>query len=127
MNIVRWDEVEIEPLSEDVERQVVWGEKANLTRFSLAKGGHVLSHSHEAEQFTWVVEGALRLRIGTEVQVLRSGDMLVIPSHTEHEAWVLEPTVVLDFFAPRRDDWREGKDQYLTGSTANANTRNAVT
>ena len=58
---------------------------------------------------------ALQLRIGDEEVVLKAGDMLVIPSEAEHEAWVLEDAVLLDFFAPRREDWRQGDNQYLKG------------
>ncbi len=115
MQTVRWETVAAEPLTDAVTRQVVWGTQANLTRFSIAKGAHVSTHSHPAEQFTCVMEGELKLRIGDEVFVLRSGDMLVIPPEAEHEAWVLEDAVLLDFFAPRREDWRQGEDQYLKG------------
>lgn len=126
MNTVRWDTIEVEHLAADVERQIIWGANANLTRFTLAEGAHVLSHQHDAEQFTQVISGALRLRVGSETCVLRPGDMLVIPPNAEHEAWAVEACSVLDFFAPRREDWREGKSGYLAGSSK-ANAKNAVT
>lgn len=115
MQIVRWDNVTAEPITDAVIRQVVWGTQANLTRFAITKGAHVSTHSHPAEQFTCVLEGVMKLRIGDEEVVLKAGDMLVIPSEAEHEAWVLEDAVLLDFFAPRREDWRQGDNQYLKG------------
>lgn len=114
MQTARWEEAPLERLSDRIERRVVWGQQATLARFSLAKGAHVSRHHHPAEQFTCVMEGAIRLELAGRELVLRAGDMLVIPPNLDHEAWVLEDTVVWDFFAPPRDDWKAGKDQYLT-------------
>ncbi len=114
MELARWEQTPVEALSQTVWRQVIWGAKGNLTRFTLASGAHVLSHQHQAEQFTSVDQGVLRLRVGAETHILRAGDLLVIPANTEHEAWALEDTVVLDFFAPPRNDWRDGHDDYLS-------------
>ena len=44
---------------------------------------------------------------------MRAGEVLVIPPEVEPEVWVLQDTVVLDFFAPTRPDWRESLPQYL--------------
>ena len=46
---------------------------------------------------------------------MRAGEELVIPPEVEPEVWVLQVTVVLDFFAPTRPDWRERPPQYLKG------------
>jgi len=115
MDTVRWNTVPVETIGDAVQRQIVWGTQGNLTRFSIAKGGHVSAHSHPAEQFTCVLTGALKLRIGDREIVLGAGDMLVIPPHAEHEAWAVEDVTLLDFFAPAREDWRRGEHQYLTG------------
>lgn len=46
---------------------------------------------------------------------MRAGEVLVIPPEVEPELWVLQDTVVLDFFASTRHDWRERPPQYLKG------------
>ncbi len=115
MEIIRWENVPAEPLGEGAARQVVWGERGTLTRFEFVRGHHVSKHSHPAEQFTCVVSGVLRIALEGREWILRSGDMLVIPPDAEHEVWCEESTVVVDFFAPPRDDWKQGCSGYLAG------------
>ncbi len=114
----RWEGVEQEKLSAEVTRQVLWGQRGTLARFHFARGTHVSRHAHPSEQFTCMVEGAMRIRVGREETVLRAGEILVVPPDAEHEVWVLEEAVVLDFFAPPRDDWKQGRHQYLAGGSA---------
>ena len=45
----------------------------------------------------------MEFRLGSEQRVCGQGDVVVIPGGTEHEAWFLEDTEVIDFFAPPRD------------------------
>jgi len=78
----------------------------------------VPAHTHESEQVSYVVEGALRFRLGADGAdevVVRTGEVLVIPSNLPHAAEALEDTYDLDFFAPRREDWIAGRDAYLRG------------
>lgn len=115
MEPVRWDDIPREKLSATLERQTVWGEKATLARFTLAQGTHIAKHKHENEQFTTLLSGAMKMNLAGRELTLRAGDVLVIPPWAEHEVWVLEDTVVLDFFVPLRQDWRQGQQQYLQG------------
>jgi quercetin dioxygenase-like cupin family protein len=110
-----WERVEQEKLHEGVERQVIWGQQGTLARFRFARGTHVSAHAHPSEQFTCMESGTMRIRVGQSEQVLRAGDILVIPAEVPHEVWVQEDSEVLDFFAPARDDWKQGRHQYLVG------------
>jgi quercetin dioxygenase-like cupin family protein len=112
MQPTRWDEVPVEKISETVTRQVIWGKNGNIARLCFAKGTHTSPHQHEAEQHTCLMQGALKLRVGDENITLRPGDILVVPSGVEHEAWALEDTVLIDFFSPLRRDWLEGESGY---------------
>jgi quercetin dioxygenase-like cupin family protein len=109
---LRWEDIPAEKMNENITRQVIWGENGTLARLTFAKGTHTSPHKHEAEQHTCIVNGTLEFRIGDERLVLKSNDMLVVPSWVEHEAWALEDTTVIDFFAPRREDWLRGEDSY---------------
>ena len=115
METVRWETVPVERIHDGVERQVIWGEKGTLARFRFASGAHVSKHSHAAEQFTCILRGSMRMALAGRELVLRAGDVLVIPSHAEHEVWMLDDCEVIDYFAPPRDDWKEGRSQYLAG------------
>jgi quercetin dioxygenase-like cupin family protein len=107
-----------EKLMDRVERRFLSGERCTLGQVWLAKGALVPTHSHESEQVSFIVDGALHFRLGAdgaEEQVVRTGEVLVIPSNLPHSAEALEDTYDLDFFAPRREDWIAGDDAYLRG------------
>jgi hypothetical protein len=47
-------------------------------------------------------------------RVCGPGDVVVIPGGAEHEGWFREDSEVIDFFAPRRDDFLlGGKPAYI--------------
>jgi len=80
------------------------------------KGDTVPRHAHESEQFTYVVEGALKFWFGVEdkdVIVVAAGEVVVIPSNLPHRAEALLDTVEFDIFNPPRQDWLEKTDAYL--------------
>ncbi len=115
MEAVKWETIPVETITQGVERQVLWGDQANLARLSLAKGTHVSKHAHPAEQFTCVLSGALRVDLGGRELRLSAGELIVIPGEVAHEVWALEDTIVWDFFAPPRHDWKTGRSAYLAG------------
>jgi quercetin dioxygenase-like cupin family protein len=95
------------------DRQLVHGERSMLARIILRAGCIVPLHSHDNEQITYVLEGALKFQIqGSEI-IVRGGEVLVIPSQVPHSAVALEDTVDLDIFCPPRADWLGGTDSYL--------------
>lgn len=114
----RLEDMPREKLTDKLERRYVSGERATTAQIWLYKGAVVPAHTHESEQLSYVVDGALRFRLGAdggEEIVVRSGQILVIPSNLPHAAEALEDTYDLDFFAPRREDWIAGRDAYLRG------------
>jgi len=110
---VRLKEMPVEHLNPLIDRQFVFGEKAMLARIILRAGAVVPMHSHENEQITYILEGALKFTIQSEEIVVRSGEILVIPPHLPHSAEAIENTVDLDVFCPPRADWIAGTDAYL--------------
>ncbi|HEY6445955.1 MAG TPA: cupin domain-containing protein [Acidobacteriaceae bacterium] len=104
----------VEQLNPLIDRQMVWGERGMLARIILRKGAIVPRHSHENEQITYVLDGALRFTLGDgRVITVGSGEVLVIPSNMPHQAEALEDTIDLDVFSPPRADWIAGADAYL--------------
>jgi unsaturated pyranuronate lyase len=68
----------------------------------------VPEHSHDQEQLGMVLAGSVSFRIGDETQDLGPGATWSIPSNSPHEVHVgPDGAVVIDVFAPTRDDWRE--------------------
>jgi quercetin dioxygenase-like cupin family protein len=111
----RWDDMPKERVSDRLERRLVTGDRMMLAHVYLEKGCIVPKHSHENEQLTYILEGALRFWLGDEEEevVVRSGEVLVIPSNVPHKAQALEDTLDVDIFSPPRQDWIDKTDDYL--------------
>ncbi len=112
----RWNDLEREQLHERLSRRLITGDRVMLAHVYLKKGCVVPKHSHENEQFTYILEGALRFFIGddgAQEVVVRAGEVLLLPSHLPHEAQALEDTLDVDVFAPPREDWLKKTDDYL--------------
>ena len=114
----RWDDMPKEKLNDLLERRLVTGERMMLAHVYLKKGCVVPRHSHENEQITYVLEGALHFWLGEDEKqeiVVRAGEVLTIPSNLPHKAMALEDTLDVDVFSPPRQDWLDGSDGYLRG------------
>ena len=114
----RWEDLPREELNPLLGRRLVTGERIMLAHVYLKKGCIVPTHSHENEQLTYVLDGALRFWLGEDgkdERVIRSGEVLVIPSRLPHKAEALEDTLDVDIFSPPRQDWLDKTDDYLRG------------
>lgn len=112
----RWDEMPKEPVTELLSRRLITSERMMLAHVYLDKGCIVPQHSHENEQITYILEGALKFWIGEngeEEVIVRAGEVLVIPSNVVHKAEALEDTLDVDIFSPPRQDWLDKTDDYL--------------
>ena len=112
----RWNDMPKERVSDTLERRLVTGERMMLAHVYLKKGCIVPRHSHENEQLTYILEGALRFWIGedeSETLVVREGEVLHIPGNLPHKAEALEDTLDVDVFSPPRQDWLDKSDAYL--------------
>lgn len=116
---IAWKNVETEHLNPLLDRQMVTGQQVMLARVLLKKGCVVPEHSHENEQLTYILEGALKFWIGGKEIVVSAGQVLCIPPHLPHKAEALEDTVDLDVFHPPRQDWLDKTDAYLRGAVPN--------
>ena len=115
----KWDDIPREVVTDSIARRLFTGERMMLAQVYLARGAIVPWHSHENEQLTWILSGALRFLIGEEgsddVQdvVVSAGEVLYIPSNVPHRAEALEDTVDVDIFSPPRQDWLQRTDTYF--------------
>jgi quercetin dioxygenase-like cupin family protein len=116
IRFVRWEDVPRERVTDLLDRKLITGERIMLSHVFLRKGCVVPKHSHDNEQFTYVLEGALRFWIGedgAEEVVVRAGEVLHIPSNVPHKAEALEDTLDMDIFSPPRQDWLDHTDDYF--------------
>jgi quercetin dioxygenase-like cupin family protein len=93
---------------EAVAVRAIHGERLTLGVVELDANALVPEHAHENEQLGIVLSGSLTFRVGDETRELGPGGTWTIPANVPHEVQVgPEGAVVLDVFAPGRDDWAE--------------------
>ena len=112
----RWTDIPKELVTDTISRRLVTGDRMMLAHVYLDKGAIVPKHSHENEQLTYILEGALRFWIGEDQKeeiVVNAGEVLHIPSNVPHKAEALEDTLDVDVFSPPRQDWLNHTDSYF--------------
>ena len=108
-----WDKIEPEVMMEGVKRRVIHTERSTVCRFELATGAVVPRHQHDNEQVTHVISGTLKFEFEGGGLEASAGDVVEIPSNAWHQVTVLEDSIAMDVFTPRREDWIRGDDAYL--------------
>ena len=112
----RWADMPKETVTSQLTRRLITGDRMMLAHVYLDRGCIVPKHSHENEQITYILEGALRFWIGDDQQeevIVRAGEVLTIPSMVWHQALALEDTLDVDVFNPPRQDWLDKTDSYF--------------
>jgi quercetin dioxygenase-like cupin family protein len=101
-------ELPLRPVWDGIHARIVHGERLLLGVVELDPGAVAQEHHHEHEQLGMVISGAITFRIGDETQELGPGETWTIPSNVPHEATAgPEGAVLIDVFAPVREDWVE--------------------
>jgi quercetin dioxygenase-like cupin family protein len=108
-----WESIPLEPMSDVISRKLFTGEKAMVAQVFLKKDAVVPLHSHESEQITYILTGALKFELQGKEVTVHAGQVLHIPSWVPHRAVALEDTLDLDIFSPLREDWLKKDDEYL--------------
>lgn len=114
--LYRWADVPLERVTDQLDRKLITGDGMMLAHVFLKKGCIVPKHQHHNEQFTYIISGTLRFRLGedgAEEVVVREGEVLHIPSNVWHEAEALDDTLDMDIFSPPREDWLNHTDSYF--------------
>ena len=105
VRLYRWDEIALEKVTEMISRKIITGEREMVTQIYLKRGAIVPLHSHESEQMTYVLQGALKFYIEGEETIVREGEVLHILAGVPHQSEALEDTFELDVFSPIRSEW----------------------
>ena len=104
-SVTRWDELALEKVTEMVTRKVIAGAGQTMAQVWFKKGALVARHSHASEQMTYVLDGALRVMVDGDDQVVRAGEVVVIPSGVPHQLEALDDALVIDTYSPARENW----------------------
>ena len=113
---VKWEEIPTEVVTPMMERKILSGEKMMIAKMRFKDGFRVPLHHHVNEQITSVISGTIRFWFGENKEQemdLHAGDMVVIPANLPHEALMIGDVEEIDSWAPPRQDWLDGTDDYL--------------
>ena len=89
-----------------VKRKILaYGDNMMQVEVHFEKGAVGAMHSHPHTQLTHVLEGAFEFTIGEEKRIVRKGDTLYKVPNIMHGCVCLEKGVLLDTFAPYREDF----------------------
>lgn len=111
-----WSALDWEEVVPGIRRKIITGQGMMIAQVALDAGAIVPKHRHVNEQITYILRGALLLRLGEELErevIVRAGEVLHIPADLPHEAEALEDTLDVDVFHPPRADWLDGSDTYF--------------
>jgi len=101
-----WATIPVEHVAEGIERQMIWGERLMVCRLRFAPGVITAVHSHPHEQITLVERGRVEFIVDGQTRPAAAGDVLFLPSNSQHGATMLDEEVVLiDIFSPPREDF----------------------
>jgi len=87
-------------------RTLSWGEEVMVIQNTFSPGTGVPEHAHVHEQISYVVEGILVVTMEGTVYTLNAGDSLLMPSNLSHSALSPQGAVVIEAFAPPREDFK---------------------
>lgn len=90
-----------------VEMRIIHGEKMTMVFFRLEPGSRIPEHAHPHEQMGTVLAGSVKLTVGVETKIVRSGEAYRIPSQAVHSGKCGDSvTEVIEVFSPVREDFK---------------------
>lgn len=111
------DSLQAKQMNELITRRTASGENGTFGLFTMKKSAVVPLHKHVNEQYTFILKGSVRVTIEGKAYIVKAGDCIIIPPNVPHLFESLEDgTLDLDFFAPKREDWINGTDNYFKKS-----------
>jgi quercetin dioxygenase-like cupin family protein len=95
-----------EELGGGVQRQILgYDAELMMVRVRFQAGAVGALHHHPHRQVTLVESGRFQVEIGDETRALQAGDSFFIPPNVEHGVVAMEAGVLVDVFAPAREDF----------------------
>ena len=104
-----WDAVPERTILPGMHGRFIHSERMTFALWRFEPGATLPRHSHPHEQVVHMREGELEMVLDGVRHLLRAGDVLVIPPDVPHSGAALTAALVLDAFAPVREDYlRDG-------------------
>ncbi len=101
-----YENIEKEQAGEGVVRRFLsYTDEVMVVQNHFQKGAVGALHHHPHTQITYVVSGQFEFEIGGEKKVVNPGDSMLKRDGVEHGCVCLEEGILLDIFAPMREDF----------------------
>ncbi|HRY28470.1 MAG TPA: cupin domain-containing protein [Elusimicrobiota bacterium] len=87
----------------------VWGQylgggrRMNVMHWNFVDGVSLPEHSHESEQFGYIIKGGFKVKIGARMEILKAGDAYFVPANEPHSFTSVGETEAIDVFSPLRE------------------------
>ena len=100
-----WEQMERQEIIPGYQARFMHSATMTLALWDIAKDAPLPEHSHPHEQVTHLLEGVFELTLNGVKQVMKAGQVIVIPSNAVHSGKALTACRILDAFSPRREDY----------------------
>jgi quercetin dioxygenase-like cupin family protein len=99
-------QLDVLAMAEGISARSIRGREMTFAVVELSPHSRVGSHQHPHEQMGIVLRGSVVYTIGGESKDMQPGDTYMVQGGIPHEAVAgPEGAVIVDVFAPVRDDW----------------------
>ena len=106
MERVNLSDIEPRELMPGFKARLVHSKNMTLAFWEIAPGSSLAPHAHTHEQMLNILEGEMKFTVDGETQILKAGDVVVIPPDNEHSGETVTACRVMDAFYPVREDFR---------------------
>jgi quercetin dioxygenase-like cupin family protein len=112
----RWQDLPVVEVSSGDFVSAVTGENLQIVRARMQPGLTFPLHSHDAEQYLLVLEGALHFTVGDETVTAEPGGLIHVPSGVPHGGSTHETlgALTIEIFSPPRQDFTTPQPDRLT-------------
>jgi len=109
VNIFDWDSIETKypfPNNPTLGVKIVNGENMQMVWARYESGTSYKLHSHSREQFSFMLTGRMKLKVGSITKEIKAGDIWYVPSNVVHggEALGDDPIIFVDIYSPPNPD-----------------------
>src|SRR6478609_5153977 len=92
------DKMTAKEMTKGITLRSAFGVNGTFGQFTMKKDAFVPMHSHENEQYSFILKGSVQATIGDTVLIVKAGEAVIIPPNVPHSFKSLaEGTIDLDF------------------------------
>ena len=106
MERINLGKIEPKELMAGFKARLIHSENMTLAYWEVDAGGSLPAHSHPHEQIVNMLQGEMKFTVAGDTQVLKAGDIVIIPPDAEHSGETITDCRILDVFYPVREDYR---------------------